>query len=79
MNTPTDTIAYRVCYRPRIGKIRTENDLQNRMKGMSCLDIWMTMTAPGIKGWKHKILSDEFERRRKITKNLLGGVFSYEI
>ena len=79
MNSATETIAYRVRTSPRICKIRTEQDLRDRMKRMTSLDLWMSMMKPGVKGWKHKLLSDEFERRRKITKNLLGGVFSYEI
>lgn len=66
------TIASRVKEFPRIASIRSEEQMVARVAKMSSLEIWYAMFTPRIQGWKHKILSDEFERRRSKTRSLLG-------
>jgi hypothetical protein len=66
------SIASRVKASPRICTVRNEEQLIERMKKMSSLDIWNAMFTRGVKGWKHKFLSDEFERRRQLTLGQLG-------
>ena len=51
--------------------------MTTRIQGMTTLQLWVAMCTKGVAAWKHKIMSDEFERRRKRTKDLLG-LFKYE-
>ena len=66
------TIASRVKEFPRITSIRSDEQMIARVAKMSSIDIWRAMFTPRIEGWKHKILSDEFERRRHKILSLLG-------
>lgn len=77
MNTE-NTIASRVRSHPRICTIRTEAEMIRQAKAMTSLQLWSAMFTKGVAGWRHKIMSDEFERRRRNFKHQ-SGLFKYEM
>jgi hypothetical protein len=66
----SSTVASRLKQTPRFLAIRSPQQLQLRLNHMTPLQIWTAMTQRGIAGWKHKVMSDELERRK--SKILAG-------
>jgi hypothetical protein len=60
----SSTVASRLKQTPRFLAIRSPHQLQLRLNRMTPLQIWRAMTQRGIAGWKHKVMSDELERRK---------------
>jgi len=61
----SSTVASRLKQTPRFLTIRSPYQLQLRLHRMTPLQIWTAMTQRGIAGWKHKVMSDELERRKQ--------------
>jgi hypothetical protein len=61
----SSSVASRLKQTPRFLAIRSPQQLQLRLSRMTPLQIWTAMTQRGIAGWKHKVMSDELERRKR--------------
>ena len=59
------SIASRLKQTPRFLAVRSPQQLQIRLQSMTPHQIWYAMTQRGLAGWKHKIMSDELERRKQ--------------
>lgn len=58
------TIASRIKTKPRFLAIRSTTQLKDRIQPMSSIELWEAMAQRGLAGWKHKIMSDELQRRK---------------
>ena len=63
----SSTIASRLKRNPRFLAVKTPQQLQVRIQSMSPRQIWNAMSQRGLLGWKHKIMSDELESRKRKT------------
>lgn len=61
----SSTVASRLKQTPRFLAIRTPQQLQVRLQSMTPVQIWTAMSQRGLAGWKHKIMSDELENRKR--------------
>lgn len=61
----SSSIAFRLKLTPRFGAIRTPQQIQVRLQSMSSVEIWNAMSQRGLAGWKHKLMSDELEARKR--------------
>jgi hypothetical protein len=61
----SSSIASRLKNTPRFSAIRSSQQLQIRLQSMTPFQIWCAMTQRGLAGWKHKVMSDELERRKR--------------
>jgi hypothetical protein len=60
-----NSIASRLKETPRFRAIHSHQQLEHRLQYMSPLQIWNAMTQRGLAGWKHKLMSDTLERRKR--------------
>ena len=60
----SSTVALRLKQTPRFLAIRSPQQLLLRLQFMTPLQIWTAMSQRGLAGWKHKVMSDELERRK---------------
>jgi hypothetical protein len=66
------SIASRLKQTPRFLAVRTPQQLQVRLQSMTPHQIWNAMTQRGLAGWKHKLMSDELERRKRNALRATG-------
>lgn len=74
----SSTVALRLKQTPRFRAIVTRQQLYARLETMTPLEIWVAMIEHqrSLSGWKHKIMSDELQgRKRKVLFN--SGLFPY--
>lgn len=68
----SSSVASRVKKTPRFLAVRTPQHLQVRLHSMTPLQIWNAMSQRGIAGWKHKIMSDTLESRKRNALRATG-------
>jgi hypothetical protein len=61
----SSSIASRIKIHPRILAIRNDTQLLTRIATMNSHQLWIAMSQRGVAGWKHKLLSDELQRRKQ--------------
>lgn len=61
----SSTIGSRLKRNPRFLAVKTPQQLQVRIQSMTPHQIWDAMSQRGLAGWKHKLMSDELESRKR--------------
>lgn len=72
----TSTVASRLKEAPRFLAIHSPHQLTSRLQSMTPLQIWKAMTQRGLAGWKHKVMSDELESRKR-NALIATGLFPF--